>query len=58
MAGFAVAMKGYFGIEEGKTIRDFAAELRELTFEDKMEFAAGLRKNGIECDDPVRAASE
>jgi hypothetical protein len=30
----------------------FGAELRALSFEEKLDFANGLRANGINCSDP------
>jgi len=51
---FVLAMKDFFGVKPGETIRDFAAELKALTYEDKMEFAMGLRKMGLDCDDPAK----
>jgi hypothetical protein len=53
MAGFAVEMKNFFGLLPGTTIKDFAAELRELSISEKKEFAEMLRGQGIQCDEPA-----
>ena len=41
--GDAKVLKDYFGLREGETIRDFAAELKALTPEDKEQLASGIR---------------
>lgn len=51
--GFTPAMKQYFGLRPGETLRDFAAELKMLTKEDKQEFAEMLRGEGVDCADPI-----
>ncbi len=40
--GFAKVLKDYFGLKEGKTIRDFAEELKALTTEDKEQLSSGI----------------
>jgi hypothetical protein len=52
MAGFAVEMKNFFGLLPGTTMKDFAGELRALSLTEKQEFAAMLREQGIQCDEP------
>ena len=54
---FTAAAKHFFGFREGKGLTDFAAELKQLTIEDKLEIAEGLRQNGIDCEDPVPSLS-
>jgi hypothetical protein len=52
--GFVKAMFDYFGLLPGQTTLQFGAELRALSFEDKLDFANGLRAQGINCADPER----
>ncbi len=49
---FSAAMKHFFGLKPGQSIMEFGAELKQLTFDDKMEFAKMLRAQGIPSDDP------
>lgn len=49
---FVAACKDFFGFKQGQTLSDFSAELKELTYNDKMEIAAGLRNIGLPCADP------
>ena len=41
---FAVAMKQYFGIKEGQTLKDFQDEIRKLTVKDREDFTGWLEK--------------
>lgn len=50
---FASAMKQFFGLKTGQTIMQFGAELRDLSLDEKKQFAEMLRGQGIECDDPI-----
>lgn len=50
---FVAAMKGYFGFKEGQSLNDFQQELKALTYEDKLDLAAGLRQIGEDCADPA-----
>jgi hypothetical protein len=50
--GFVKAVKGFFGLLPGQTLLQFGAELQALSYDDKMEFAKGLRAIGIDCADP------
>ena len=43
---FVAAMKDFFGNRPGKGLMDFAAELKELTSEDRAYFKAGLEQVG------------
>ncbi len=61
---FTVAMRDDFGYsplsaeEEAQKVTPlmkFSKELKALTVEDKMFFAEGLRKLGIDCADPAQA---
>lgn len=52
MASFVAACKNFFGFKEGQTLSEFGAELKQLTHEDKMEIAKGLRDAGVDCEDP------
>lgn len=50
--GFVKAMKDFFGPLPGQTLMQFGAELKALSYEEKCEFARGLRSIGIDCADP------
>ena len=50
--GFLKAMLDYFGLRPGQTTLQFGAEIKVLSFEEKLDFANGLRGNGINCADP------
>jgi hypothetical protein len=55
---FTGAMKQFFGLKDGQQLKDFAAELKALTPEDKMEFHRMLNEDaGIPCDPPGTPAS-
>ncbi len=51
--GFVSAMKSYFGLKEGQSISQFAAEIKDLTLKDKQEFHQMMVAEGIDCDPPV-----
>lgn len=55
--GFMVAAKEFFGLLPGQSPVQFGQELKTLSYEDKMEIAAGIRKNGIDCADPMPATT-
>jgi hypothetical protein len=44
--GFVKAMKGYFGLLPGQSVVQFGSELRALSYEEKLDFATGLRSIG------------
>jgi hypothetical protein len=50
--GFVKAMKDFFGLLPGQTLAQFGVELRALSYQEKVEFANGLRSAGIDCTDP------
>lgn len=50
---FTVRCKNFFGLLPGKSIRDFAAEMKALTYEDKVEFCAAFNANGMPTLDPA-----
>jgi hypothetical protein len=50
--GFVKAMKDYFGLRPGQTVMQFGAELKALSYEEKLDFAQGLRSIGIDCAPP------
>lgn len=54
---FLSGMKAFFGLKPGQTTLAFGKELKELSHEDKMYFAEGLRKNGVNIADPVPVAA-
>jgi len=49
---FVVRCKNYFGLLPGKTIRDFSAELKALTPEDKAEFCSLFNAIGLPTAPP------
>lgn len=51
---FAMAMKKYFGLLSGQSLSDFVLELKALSYEEKMDFAVGLRSVGFDCEDPTK----
>ena len=51
--GFLVALKEYFGLRPGTTLKDFADEVKKLTPEDRKKLASGMRKLGIDFADPA-----
>lgn len=55
---FTAAMKEFFGSKPGSTsILDFAAELKALSHEEKVEFHKMLVEAGFNCDPPVQKTS-
>jgi len=50
--GFVKAMKDYFGVLPGQSVIQFGRELKALSYEEKLDFAKGLRSIGIDCSDP------
>jgi hypothetical protein len=52
--GFVKTMKDYFGLLSGQTLLQFGAELKNLSYEEKLDIAKGLRALGIDCADPDR----
>lgn len=52
---FVAACKEFFGFKEGQTLTEFGAELKALSYEEKLEIAAGLRATGLDCEDPAPA---
>lgn len=53
--GFVVAMRYFFGPKEGETLQDFAAELKQLTPQDRADFIAMLPSVGYEVTDTPKA---
>ena len=49
---FTAATKDYFGFN-GKPMQAFAKELKDLSYEEKMEFCNMLNQAGIACDEPM-----
>lgn len=43
---FVAAMKEFFGLKEGQTLQEFAAELRSLSDTDRAYFTAELERVG------------
>jgi hypothetical protein len=50
--GFVKAMRDYFGLLPGQSLLQFGAELKALSYEEKLDFVQGLRSVGIDCADP------
>ena len=50
---FTAAMKEYFGLLPGETIVQFAAELKALTYAEKLEFHSMLAAVGVDCVPPT-----
>lgn len=55
--GFAAQMLAFFGLLPGQTMKDFHAELKILSPEDKEELATLLTAAGYSCDLPQPVAS-
>lgn len=53
---FMGEMKRYFGCLPGQTIQGFAAEMKALSYEEKLWFHAELIGQGIQCDPPLAPA--
>lgn len=49
----AASCKKYFGLREGQTLRGFSAELKDLTYDDKIEIALLLNEEGHPTDLPL-----
>jgi hypothetical protein len=49
-------MKNFFGLLPGQSISGFAAELKALSLEEKLEFHRMLNAAGYECDPPSAPA--
>ena len=43
----------FFGKKPEQTLKDFAAELRELTMEDKLEFHEAFNDMGLPTEPPI-----
>lgn len=52
---FTQACRTFFGFQPDQKLSGFAAEIKALSHKDKVEIADGLRKAGIDCDDPMPA---
>lgn len=55
MKSFLVTMKDFFGLREGQSVLQFGAEMKALSYEEKMWFHGELKKLGIECAEPAKA---
>lgn len=44
---FPAACRAYFGFQQGQSLVDFMAEIRELSPADKEEIAKGMKEHGI-----------
>jgi len=52
---FLGAVKEFFGLLPGQSLREFSAELKRLTLDDRLELAVLLRSEGFDCDEPKAA---
>lgn len=50
---FVGACREFFGIKSGQTLQEFAAELRQLTPEDKAEMVQLFRQVGLDATKQV-----
>lgn len=54
---FAGACREFFGMQPGQKIAEFGAELKALTYADKVELTEGMRAStGWNISDPVVSA--
>lgn len=51
---FIGAMKEFFSLYPGQTLKEFGSEVKELSLEEKKEFYAMLQEQGIECTEPKK----
>lgn len=49
---FVAAMREYFGPLPGQSTKDFADDLKTLSFEEKVQFADMLNGAGVPCEPP------
>jgi hypothetical protein len=52
MPSFMGACKDFFGLLPDQTFLQFGKEVQQLSQDERIEIAQGLRKLGIDCDDP------
>jgi hypothetical protein len=53
---FIAACREFFGFKPEQTLNEFSAEIKQLSYHDKMELATEMRKVGIDVADPVAPA--
>lgn len=53
---FTAVMKEYFGLLPGENIMGFSAELKKLSYQEKLEFHAMLEAGGVACLEPNKPA--
>lgn len=46
---FISACRKFFGLKDGQKLQDFAAEMRELTAQDRLDLIAMFRTVGIDA---------
>ncbi|HYV37940.1 MAG TPA: hypothetical protein VE988_19805 [Gemmataceae bacterium] len=49
---FSAQMRSFFGLRPGDGLKEFAAELRALSHDDKVAFVEMLNEAGFPCDPP------
>jgi len=55
MSSFVVCLKKHFGLKPHQTLKEFVAEVKQLTSEDREELTEMLEKEGYEVDESVQA---
>lgn len=51
---FVSAMKEFFGLKEGQTLSNFMGEIKEMSYEVRMEFHGMLKDAGVDADPPIK----
>ena len=54
MASFVVCLKKFFGLKPHQTLKEFVAEVKQLTPKDREELTEMLEKEGYEVDAEVQ----
>lgn len=54
MASFVVCLKKHFGLKSHQTLKEFVAEVKQLTEKDREELTEMLKKEGYEVDEAVQ----
>lgn len=54
---FIGGCREFFGFKPDQTLTEFGAEIKALSYEDKLELAQGLRDTGMDVADPAQPAT-
>lgn len=54
MASFVICLKKFFGLKSQQTLKEFVAEVKQLTTSDREELTGMLEKGGYEVDAEVQ----